>query len=189
MSRKIIQEVDLMRETEALLLKHGYGGFNFSVLSTSLGVARSTLYEYYASKDDLIVAYMNKLMVDYIDELTTIVACDDAKGQLFQLIELMVKYAHIHTILKMIPLLRKDSEAVIEMKERFITDHVRIIQQIQMIIDHGKEKNVVRKEIPTDVLVNLLFNTINKPTSLKMDNNTWAKWIWEIIYTGMGVGN
>lgn len=187
MTRKKVQSIELMKATEKLLLEQGYGGFNFTALSKLLGIGRSTLYEYYASKDDLIVAYMNELMVHYTDELATIVSVEDAKSQLFQLIELMIKYAHIHSILKIIPLLQSDSEVVVEMKKNFITDHIHIIKEIQTIIDHCKQEKVVREEIPTDVLVNLLFNTINKPTSLKVDNKGWAKWIWEIIYTGMKV--
>lgn len=188
MTRKKLHMPELMKKTEKLLLEQGYGGFNFSALSTLLGIGRSTLYEYYDSKDDLIVAYMNELMVNYTDELATIVTLEnDAKLQLLQLIELMIKYAHIHSILKIIPLLKSNSYAVVKMKQNFVADHIHIIKDIESIVDNGKQKNVIREEIPTNVLVNLLFNTINKPFSLKMDNKTWAKWIWEIIYTGMKV--
>lgn len=186
MTRKKLNRIELMKTTEKLLLEQGYGGFNFSALSSLLEIGRSTLYEYYASKDELVVDYMHELMVNYTAELTAIANHENAKDQLIQLIELMIKYAHIHNILKMIPLLESDSQAVIRMKKQFIDDHLQIIEQIKSIIHHGKQKNIVREEIPTDVLVNLLFNTINKPASLKMDNKTWAKWIWEILYKGMG---
>lgn len=187
MTRKKINRPELLKTTEKLLLEQGYGGFNFSALSKLLEVGRSTLYEYYASKDDLIVDYMNDLMKNYTSELSTIVAHKNAREQLFQLIELMIKYAHIHNILKVIPLLQSESKVVMNMKENFIADHLHIINEIRHIISNGKQDNVIRKEIPTDVLVNLLFNTINKPTSLKMDNRAWAKWVWEIIYKGIGV--
>src|SRR5690625_274791 len=187
MARKKLQSSELMKATEKLLLEQGYGGFNFSALSTLLNIGRSTLYEYYDSKDDLIVAYMNELMVNYTDELGAIVSQENAKSQLLQLIELMIKYAHIHNILKIIPLLKSDSDAVVKMKQNFVTDHIHIIKDIETIIENIKQKKVIREEIPTDILVNLLFNTINKPFSLKIDNKAWAKWIWEIIYTGMKV--
>lgn len=187
MTRKKINRPELLKTTEKLLLEQGYGGFNFSALSKLLEVGRSTLYEYYASKDDLIVDYMNELMKSYTSELSTIVAHKNAQEQLFQLIELMIKYAHIHNILKVIPLLQSESEVVMKMKESFIADHIHIIKEIRNLISNGKRDNVIKKEIPTDVLVNLLFNTINKPTSLKMDNKAWAKWVWEIIYRGIGV--
>lgn len=187
MTKKKIQHVELMKTAESLLLEQGYGGFNFSVLSTLLGVGRSTLYEYYASKDELIVDYMNELMKNYRSELSLIVELQDAKTQLLQLIELMVKYSHIHNILKIIPLLQSDADVVIKMKEDFITEHIHIINDIQSVINNGKQQKIIRQEIPTDVLVNLLFNTINKPSSLKVDNKAWAKWIWEIIYVGMKV--
>lgn len=185
MTRKKLERQELMKVTEKLLLEQGYGGFNFSVLSTILGIGRSTLYEYYASKDDLIADYMNELMVNYTNELSTIVAHKDAKEQLLQLIELMIKYTHIHSVLQIIPLLQSDSDVVTKLKQEFIKDHVHIIRQIQSIVKIGKEAHVIREEIPTDVLVNLLFNTINKPTSLRMDNQAWAKWVWEIIYIGI----
>lgn len=187
MTRKKLHKADLMKATEELLLEQGYGGFHFSALSLLLGIGRSTLYEYYDSKDDLIVAYMNELMEDYTGELEAIASQENAKMQLLNLIELMIKYAHIHNILKIIPLLKSNSHAVIEMKENFITEHVHIIKKIETIIDNGKLQNVIREEIPTDILVNLLFNTINKPSSFNIDNKAWAKWIWEIIYTGMKV--
>lgn len=185
MTRRKLHKPELMKVTEKLLLEQGYGGFNFSTVASLLNIGRTTLYEYYASKDELIVDYMNELMEDYTGELSVIVSLPNAKTQLIQLVELMVKYAHIHNVLKVIPLLQNDSEVVTNMKKNFLTDHVDIINDIQSIIDNGKQKNVVRKEIPTDVLVNLLFNTINKPTSLKMDNKEWSKWIWEIIFVGM----
>ncbi|MBE1555524.1 TetR/AcrR family transcriptional regulator [Sporosarcina limicola] len=185
MKRKKLERPELMRVTEKLLLEQGYGGFNFSALSTLLEIGRSTLYEYYASKDDLIADYMNELMVNYTDELSTIVAHKDAKEQLLKLIELMIKYTHIHSILRIIPLLQSDSDVVTKMKQTFIEDHLHIIKKIIDIVENGKQANVIREEIPTDVLVNLLFNTINKPTSLKMDNQAWAKWVWEIIYIGI----
>lgn len=185
MTRKKLERQELLILTEKLLLEQGYGGFNFSVLSKMLGVGRSTMYEYYASKDDLIADYMTELMVNYINELTIIVAHEDAKEQLLHLIELMITYSHIHSILQIIPLLQSDSDVVKKLKQEFIKDHVHIIRQVQSIVGIGKEANVIREEIPTDVLVNLLFNTINKPTSLKLDNKAWAKWVWEIIYIGI----
>lgn len=185
MGRKLIQDYELMDATEKLLLEQGYGGFNFSALSKMLNVGRTTLYEYYATKDDLIVAYMDQLMTNYKNDLSVIVSNNDAKTQLIQLIQLMIEYSHIHNIIKIIPLLQSKSAAVKKLKNDFIHDHIHIIHEIEAIINYGKEESLIREEIPTDVLANLLFNTINKPSSLKIDNHIWAKWIWEIIYDGV----
>src|SRR5699024_3620649 len=103
-------------------------------------ILQSRLYEYYASKDELIVDYMHELMKNYTTELSTITAHENAKNQLIQLIELMIKYAHIHNILKMIPLLQSKSQAVVAMKEQFVDDHLNIIQKIKSIIHHGKQR-------------------------------------------------
>src|SRR5690625_4248665 len=134
MSRKKIQSVELMRATEKLLLEQGYGGFNFSTLSKILNVGRTTLYEYYATKDDLIVAYMNQLMKDYKSDLKVIIYEKDAENQLVQLIELMIKYSHIHNIIKIIPLLQSESKAVKKLEKDFVKDHLYIIEAITTII-------------------------------------------------------
>src|SRR5690625_958542 len=87
--RKKIKHKTLMKKTEKLLLEQGYGGFNFSLLSNHLNIGRSTLYEYYASKDELVADYMTELMVSYTEELTLIAEGPDAEAQLIQLIQLM----------------------------------------------------------------------------------------------------
>src|SRR5690625_45260 len=183
--RKKIKHKTLMKKTEKLLLEQGYGGFNFSLLSNHLNIGRSTLYEYYASKDELVADYMTELMVSYTEELTLIAEGPDAEAQLIQLIQLMIKYAHIHDVLQMIPLMQSDSQPVQKVKENFVKDHLVIINYIIDIVEFGKKQSVIREEIPTNILVNLLFNTINKPSSLDMDLNTWARWVWEIISVGV----
>lgn len=62
MTRRKLHKPELMKVTEKLLLEQGYGGFNFSTVASLLNIGRTTLYEYYASKDELIVDYMNELM-------------------------------------------------------------------------------------------------------------------------------
>ena len=185
MTRKKLEHEMLMEATEKLLLEQGYGGFNFSALSSILNVGRSTLYEYYGSKDELVADYMTELMINYTDELKQISIEIDAEKQLIRLIELMIKYAHIHDVLLMIPLMQSDSKPVQKVKADFVKDHLVIINYIIDIVEYGKEKLVVKKEIPTNILVNLLFNTINKPSSLDMDIDIWAKWVWEIISAGI----
>src|SRR5699024_8039981 len=180
-----IKRPELMKITEKLLLEQGYGGFNFSALSKLLGVGRSTLYEYYASKDELIVDYMNELMVNYTDELSVIVASENAKDQLLQLIELMIKYAHVHNVLKVIPLLQSNSDIVINMKENFISEHMYIVKEMSDINENGKRKLIIREDILTEVLVNLLLNTINTANYLVIYTKSWAKCICEIVYEGM----
>ncbi len=180
MKKRRLDQLSLMKKTEEILLELGYGGFNFSVLSKSLGIGRSTLYEYYSSKDELIADYMSDLMDKFMRDLKEIRRIPNGEAQLLSLIQLMIKYAHIHHVLQMVELLNMDSLLV-----KFKKAHLEIIEDIQGIVEYGKKEGVVRKEIPTEVLVSLLFNTINKPSSIEMELGQWSEWIWEIIYTGI----
>src|SRR5699024_12361935 len=125
----------------------GYGGFNFSVLSTQLNVGRSTLYEYYASKDELVADYMTELMVTYTNELNIISQADDAEEQMIKLIQLMIKYAHIHDVLQMIPLMQSESEPVQKIKEKFIDDNIYITNYINDIYENDKKTVTINNEI------------------------------------------
>src|SRR5699024_12105928 len=91
-------------------------------------ILQSRLYEYYASKDELIVDYMHELMKNYTPELSTITAHENAKNQLIQLIELMIKYPHIHNILKQIPLLQSKAQPDVAMKDQLVDDDLDINQ-------------------------------------------------------------
>ena len=185
MARKKLEYEALMKATEKLLLEQGYGGFNFSILSSHLHIGRSTLYEYYQTKDELIADYMNNVMDSFTEELQSIAGLDDVKEQFILLIRLMIKYSHIHSIIQMIPLLQSKSEVVVNLKKKFAEEHLHILQHVKDIIEKGKREKIVKQEIPTDVLATIIFHTINDPVFLEMDKKVWADWIWEIIYHGM----
>jgi AcrR family transcriptional regulator len=50
------QRAALLDAARLLLEEHGYPGLTFGALAEGTGLARPTVYEYFASKDDLVVA-------------------------------------------------------------------------------------------------------------------------------------
>src|SRR5690625_8053756 len=101
---------------------------------------------------------MTELMVSYTEELTLIAEGPDAEAQLIQLSQLMIKYAHIHDVLQMIPLMQSDSQPVQKVKENIVKDHLVIIYYIIDIVEFERNQSALREEIPTNILVILLFN-------------------------------
>src|SRR5690625_7931613 len=96
---------------------------------------------------------MTELMVSYTEELTLIAEGPDAEAQLIQLIQLMIKYAHIHDVLHMIPLMQSDSQPVQKVKENFAKDHLVIINYIIAIVEFGKKESVIRGKSTTNISV------------------------------------
>ena len=185
MARKKLDYQELMTATEKLLLEQGYGGFNFSALSASISISRSTLYEYYPSKDELIADYMGNVMAKYMNELDEITKITDIKRQILELIKLMIKYTHLHSIIQIIPLLQSDSQAVTERKEKFRTEHQSILQTVVSMIEKGKADRLINSTIPTGIIASLLFNMMNEQSYMDMDKEQWAEWIWHIIFNGI----
>lgn len=185
MARKKLYYQDLMKATEKILLEQGYGGFNFSILAQTIGIGRSTLYEYYSAKDDLIADYMKNVMDHFNADLQVVAGHQDSKEQLQKLIQLMLKYSQIHNIIKILPLLENRSETVIQVKEQFRQDHLDILQYVRDIIEKGKRESIIRSEIPTDILSMFFFNTINDSGFLPIEEEVWADWIWNILSKGI----
>lgn len=58
---------ELLDATERLLMERGYDGFHLKALSEMLSGARSTIYEYYANKEEIVAACMRRTMEQTIE--------------------------------------------------------------------------------------------------------------------------
>ena len=68
-----VKQDELESTAARLFLSLGYDGTSMSRIARELGVAPNTLYWYYASKDELLVAVLNRQMSQTLVHLPTIV--------------------------------------------------------------------------------------------------------------------
>src|SRR5699024_12215259 len=100
--------------TDRLLLKQGYGGFNFSALSAMLGVSRSTLYEYYASTNPEQDRKSTRLNSSHVS-ISYAVFCLKKKKLIYRSTNLYVSYIWI--VRKKLALLSQDRAICISMRQ------------------------------------------------------------------------
>jgi TetR/AcrR family transcriptional regulator, mexJK operon transcriptional repressor len=55
-------EIDLVEVALSEFLKHGYGGTSMATIVKAAGVSKTTLYSRFASKEDLFIAMMKKMV-------------------------------------------------------------------------------------------------------------------------------
>ena len=62
MARQKLHIDELYEVSGKILVEKGYAGFHFKLVADQLNVSRSTIYEYFSNKDELIASLMVHLM-------------------------------------------------------------------------------------------------------------------------------
>ena len=75
------QREALLDAAEAILLESGHGALTFRALGERTGLARNSIYRYFASRDDLIAALCERDMPRWLEELEAAMAAADGPGR------------------------------------------------------------------------------------------------------------
>ncbi len=115
------RQAQVVLDAARVFAHHGYDQTSVPQLADELGLAAGSLYHYFGSKEQLLIAICDQLMDPLLDEARTITAGDDGPTtQLQALVHLWV--AH-----------------VIERR-----NHMLVFQQERHVIDHGDQWRQVR---------------------------------------------
>jgi AcrR family transcriptional regulator len=115
------RQAQVVLDAARVFALHGYDQTSVPQLADELGLAAGSLYHYFGSKEQLLIAICDQLMDPLLDEARAITASDDdAATQLQALVRLWV--AH-----------------VIERR-----NHMLVFQQERHVIDHGDQWRQVR---------------------------------------------
>ncbi|SDO34637.1 TetR/AcrR family transcriptional regulator [Alkalicoccus daliensis] len=175
---KAIDEVELFQETEKLILEAGYAGFHFKALSQRLGVARSTIYNYYSKKEELITAFMVHLLRQVVERMDT---AAESEEPLRSLITLWGKYANIHQMMQVMPYIDKEAT---EKVEKSVKEMFALLQQmrgkIKTILVQEQKKGKVRTDIQIDTLVGMVMATVQIPYRHSSEEH-WAEEVYQLI--------
>lgn len=186
MAKKKLNQIDLFIATEELLLSYGYHSFQFKTLSERLEVGRSTLYDYYRNKEELISDYMVYVMDKIIAECGEVTIDAGPEVQLKRLITLFMKYSQLHEILQVLPLLQTtESELVRQNIQKLEASHGTIKGFMMQIITKAQRENVLRTDIQPMVIAGIVYNCVNIPNMMNIELNTWATIVYDAIVNGI----
>jgi AcrR family transcriptional regulator len=116
------RQAQVVLDAARVFARQGYDQTTVPQLADELGLAAGSLYHYFGSKEQLLIAICDQLMDPLLDEARTIAADqDEATTQLNALVRLWV--AH-----------------VIERR-----NHMLVFQQERHVIDHGDQWRQVRE--------------------------------------------
>lgn len=180
--RKTINQAQLFHETEKLIMESGYGGFHFKALSERLGVARSTIYNYYRNKEELITDYMLHLLEEVVRNMEQ---ADSKENPLKYLIHLWSRYAHMHQMLQIMPYINQHvTERVEKNIKRMFVLFSEMKRKIELILKAGQEKDQIRTDIQMTTLVGLIMATVQVPVH-HISQSEWVEEVYELVTHGL----
>ncbi|MGM9929154.1 MAG: TetR/AcrR family transcriptional regulator [Bacillus sp. (in: firmicutes)] len=162
--KKRVNYQELMIETEKLLLERGYDAFHFGLLAERLGVGRSTIYDYYTNKDELISAYIHSFIRERVEESKQVLELEETEEQLRVFLRTFMKYNHIQQIVTMIAQMEEQNKEENEERIKQIKSYIKEISGICIqIVQRGKAAGKIRSELNDLFISYVLFNLIQIP--------------------------
>lgn len=177
---------ELMEATESLLLEKGYEGFHFKALSERLDVARSTIYEYYKNKDELIADYMTSLMDQVMQKIDRLSQQPDAFMTLKDLLYLFMEYSQVYDMIKMRPSLDKSASPEVKKQlEQLDAQSGRLFQLLMTLIEKAKNEGSIRAGLPSSLIAGVFFQSVLIQNSEGIPKEEWAKMLFDMIENGI----
>jgi AcrR family transcriptional regulator len=177
---------ELLQATEKLLLTHGYDHFHFKILAKELGMARSTVYEYYANKEELVTEYMCNLMEQVNSDLKKIQHFSHPLERLKSMLKVFFSYSHIHQVLQISHVINRDTTEKVKVNMQKLDDyHQDFHGMIVNWIQESQEKGHLRSDISVSIIAGLFFTSIQIPNVEELSAEDWSEYIFKVICEGI----
>lgn len=184
--KKTFTEEELYQATQDLMLEVGYDTFSFQLLAQELDITRTALYKHYSNKNELLQAYLNHQMERVVARIETTEWSEEYAERLTTLLDLIFDYADTHAISAMVPTRQwtkenADDPDIIRSKEL----HRNFFGFIQQVIEEGKEQDFLNPEIPSMVMIEAIFHSINLPNRAGLPAEEQAYYVKKMLFEGI----
>lgn len=179
-------ESELLDQTKRVLLEHGYEGFQLKLLSKSLVGARSTIYQYYSNKEEIVAACMKRTIEDVLENAS---ATDetDCMNALQHLLTVYLEEANFHQLLGDAYKINKANSAAAANDLEFIDQaHITLKNQLERLFVRAQEEGHLNPSIPLPVVIGVFFNLIETPNMMNIPTSQWSKLLYQMWLGGAG---
>ena len=177
-------ETELLDTTKKLVLEHGYDGFHLKLLSQHLSGARSTIYQYYANKEEIVAACMKRVIATVLDNASAVDETDPMDA-LEQLLLIYVEEATLHQLLGDSSKINTANSTAAARDLEFIEEaHKTLKIQLSRLFERAQQDKVLRQDIPLPVLIGVFFNLIDTPNMLNIHTPDWGKLLFKMWIGG-----
>ncbi|MGO4545079.1 TetR/AcrR family transcriptional regulator [Paenibacillus sp. 2TAB23] len=182
--KRSFTETELLDMTKKLVLEHGYDGFHLKLLSQHLSGARSTIYQYYSNKEEIVAACMKRVIAAVLENSSGIDETDPMNA-LEQLLLVYVEESTLHQLLGDAGKINTTNSSAAARDLEFIEEaHITLKIQLSRLFERAQQDKGLRQDIPLPVLVGVFFNLINTPNMLNIPMPGWGKLLFQMWIGG-----
>ncbi|CAM4264298.1 TetR/AcrR family transcriptional regulator [Paenibacillus typhae] len=177
-------ESELLDMTKKLVLEHGYDGFHLKLLSEHLSGARSTIYQYFSNKEEIVAACMKRVMVKVLEKALAIDETDPMDA-LEQLLLVYVEESALHQLLGQAGKINVANSSAAAKDLEFIDEaHTTLKVQLSRLFERAQQNKGLRQDIPLPVLIGVFFNLIDTPNMMNIPAPDWGKLLFQMWIGG-----
>lgn len=188
----------IMEEALKLFLKKGFSDVSLSEIKQASNITTGGFYHYFHSKDDLLIAVIEKYIFDYFNSTVGKVReCRGTPQEKLQIVMLsllgdaqlsdsvIIDYKTLHM------LLMEGVKKFEPVREQYSEFYRTLLNFIKDIVDEGVAQGTIRKDInstdlataiETTMVGNILMGIAMPEISLKNRINLTIDNLWEFIY-------
>jgi AcrR family transcriptional regulator len=187
--RQVFTRSELLDHAKRMLLEQGYEGFQLKSLSTRLPGARSTIYQYFANKEEIIAACMRRVMEDVLQQAQAVDETDCMEA-LKQLLKIYLREAGFHQLIGYAHKINKsNSPATAEDLEFVEQAHFTLLRQIERLLVRARKEGRISPDIPLPAVTGVFINLINTPNLLNIPLPEWSEMLFRLWLEGAGNRN
>jgi TetR/AcrR family fatty acid metabolism transcriptional regulator len=152
----------ILMAAAAVFAGRGYFGARVSDIAQKAGVADGTIYLYFKSKEEILVALFDMAMHRFLDRARAeLAALDGAQARLRRIAELHLQQAGSHRDLAIVfqVELRQGQKFMERLSTTILAEYLALIRSV---VRAGQEEGTLRRDLPEKVVTKCFFGMLDE---------------------------
>lgn len=159
------REALILQAAEAVLLEKGYYEMSIDEIAARVGIAKGTVYLHFTSKEELVLALIERDMQRLLDIVENNVALETTSRGKLETIFQTIYRGFFDKHMRMAYLMNNSAELrrLFEEKREWKREKwERVLSLIQTLLEEGKANGEFDPEIPTSIMVSTFFSLLSQ---------------------------
>ncbi|WP_281658054.1 TetR/AcrR family transcriptional regulator [Halobacillus sp. Cin3] len=188
--KRILTKDDILNVTGEVLRNGGIQEVHFKKLAEELQVSRSTLYEYFKNKEELILSYMRAMMDEMNRKIQAVPPDLPPNEKLKQLLHIFLEHADTYHIDQMIHELQtSDKQVALFYKTEVHKDLMKTHQLMGSWIEEAKEAGIWTTDVSSTLISDVIFHSILFSNRKKIGAEDMTEQLFQMMEHGLSKRN